>query len=148
MTPGPLPPGLPVSLPGGGTALVRGGPFEACPPGAFGLCLEPRAANAGQAALLLPIPDFGLPDPAALEAALDRVMLALAAGTPVSIGCRAGLGRTGTVMARLARRCGLVDDPVAHVRRHYHPGAIETAAQEAFARDAVVPAMAPPHADG
>ncbi|MCQ4161055.1 hypothetical protein NON00_14110 [Roseomonas sp. GC11] len=130
---------VPLPLPGGGVGHVSGGPFEACPPGAFGLCLEPRAANAGQAALLLPIPDFGLPpEPAALPPVLGRLLAALAAGQAVHIGCRAGLGRTGMVLACLARRCGVAEDPVAWVRRHYHPGAIETPAQENFARHAPV----------
>ena len=49
---------------------VSGGPFEACPPGQVSLCLEERAANAAGADLLLSVPDFGLPEPVAVRAAL------------------------------------------------------------------------------
>lgn len=128
-------------LPGGGTALVSGGPFEACPKGVFSLCLEERATNAAAADLLLPVPDFGLPEPEALRQVLAQLMAAMA-HRPVFIGCRAGLGRTGTVLACLARLCGVADDPVDWVRRHYDPRAVETSAQEAFAR--LVPLDASP----
>jgi protein-tyrosine phosphatase len=128
---------VPLPLPGGGTALVGGGPFEACPPGAFGLCLEERAANAAQAAILLAVPDFGLPKLPPLQKALAAILVELPHG-PVYIGCRAGLGRTGTVLACLARLSGVAEDPVTWVRRQYDPRAIETAAQEHFARHAVL----------
>jgi protein-tyrosine phosphatase len=50
------------------------------------------------------------------------------------IGCKAGLGRTGTVLACLAREAGITTDPVAWVRANHDPRAVETPAQEAFAR--------------
>ena len=128
---------VPLPLPGGGTAWVGGGPFEACPPAVFGVCLEARASNAAQSRLLLPIPDFGLPELPPLRAALATILAELPHG-PVYIGCRAGLGRTGTVMACLARLSGVAEDPVTWVRRHYDSRAIETAAQEEFARHAVL----------
>jgi protein-tyrosine phosphatase len=128
---------VPLPLPGGGTAWVGGGPFESCPPAVFGICLEERAANSAQSQLLLPIPDFGLPDLLSLRVALATILAQLP-HRPVYIGCRAGLGRTGTVMACLARLSGIAEDPVVWVRRHYDSRAIETAAQEDFARHAVL----------
>lgn len=129
--------GLALPLPGGGTARLRGGPFAACPAEGFALCLDGGAANRRRATLLLPIPDFGVPDDLpALRAALAATLAALRAGEAVYVGCRAGLGRTGLVLGCLARRSGVTEEPVAFIRRHYHPGAIETAAQEAFLREA------------
>ncbi len=113
------------------------GPFAGLPQGAFGLCLDPDAPNRTDAALTLDIVDFGLPDPAALRATLDALRAAMAAQPDrlFYIGCRAGLGRTGTVLACLAAECGVAGDPVAWVRAAHDPRAVETPAQEEFARN-------------
>ena len=118
-------------------ARIAAGPFAALPEGAFGLCLDPHAANRAAAALALDIVDFGLPEPAALRATLDALRAAMAAEPErlFYIGCRAGLGRTGTVLACLAREAGIPGDPVAWVRANHDPRAVETPAQEAFARN-------------
>lgn len=112
------------------------GPFTALPDRAFGLCLDPHAPNRDAAALTLDIEDFGLPDPAALRATLDALRAAMAAEPErlFYVGCRAGLGRTGTILACLAAESGVAGDPVAWVRAQHDPRAIETAAQEAFVR--------------
>lgn len=117
-------------------ARIAAGPFAALPEGAFGLCLDPHAANRADAALVLDIEDFGLPEPAALRATLDALRAAMAAEPDrlFYIGCKAGLGRTGTVLACLAREAGVTGDPVAWVRANHDPRAVETPAQEAFAR--------------
>ena len=49
---------------------------------------------------------------------------------PVYVGCAAGLGRTGTFLAALARLAG-IDDGVAWTRANYDPRAVETAEQAA-----------------
>lgn len=118
-----------------GVALAAG-PFTALPEGAFGLCLDPHAANRGEAVLTLDIVDFGLPDPGELRATLDALKAAMVAepGRLFYIGCRAGLGRSGTVLACLAAESGVLGDPVAWVRARHDPRAVETAAQEAFCR--------------
>lgn len=132
--PGPSRPDRPgLDLPGLGQVLA--GPFARCPPGVFGLCLDDESPARERADRLLPVPDFGLPpDPAALDAALREVMAALRDGRGAFVGCRAGLGRTGLALACLARMAGVEGDPVAFVRAGYDPRAVETAAQEAFAR--------------
>jgi hypothetical protein len=48
----------------GRPVTVTGGPFDAIPDGAFGVCLEPHATKAWLADVALPVPDFGVPDPA------------------------------------------------------------------------------------
>lgn len=115
---------------------IAAGPFTALPEGAFGLCLDPEAPNRADAALTLDIVDFGLPEPQALRVTLDALRAAMAAEPerPFYIGCRAGLGRTGTVLACLAAETGVAGDPVAWVRSEHDPRAVETPAQEEFAR--------------
>jgi len=115
---------------------ITGGPFRALPDGAFGLCLEVRDPRAADAALTVDVPDFGVPDAAKLRRALDTLLAAMRARPDGAyhIGCKAGLGRTGTAMACLAGLAGIPGDTVAWVRAHYDPRAVETAAQEAFVR--------------
>lgn len=115
---------------GGAAVTITGGPFDSLPAGARGLCLEPRAARAGEAEWRLDVPDFGVPDPAALRAVLEAMVAAMRdrPGDAFHVGCRAGLGRTGMALACLAAMAG-VEDPIGWVRGHYDPGAVETAAQ-------------------
>lgn len=120
---------------GGPEVTITGGPFDSLPEGARGLCLEPRSARAQDAEWRLDIPDFGVPDPAALRAVLDAMVAAMRArpGDAFHVGCRAGLGRTGTVLACLAAMAG-IEDPVAWLRATYDPRAVETQAQAELVR--------------
>ncbi|MCA3271624.1 MAG: hypothetical protein ING12_06480 [Roseomonas sp.] len=116
---------------------ISGGPFDAMPEGARGLCLEADAARIGEAEWRLDVPDYGVPDEAALRAILAQMLEAMRAAPndAYHIGCKAGIGRTGTVMACLAIMAGAVEgDPVAWLRTAYFQGAIETPGQEAFVR--------------
>ena len=127
-----------LELPLGGQRIsISGGPFDAMPAGARGLCLEADAARIREAEWRLDVPDYGVPDEAALRAVLTQVLAAMRAAPDGAyhIGCKAGIGRTGTVMACLAIMAGAVEgDPVAWLRAAYHQGAIETPGQEAFVR--------------
>ena len=49
---------------------------------------------------------------------------------PVYIGCRAGIGRTGMLIAALAKLAGIAD-PITWVRANYVATAVETDAQRA-----------------
>jgi hypothetical protein len=120
----------------GHAVTITGGPFDAIPDGAFGICLEPAAAKAWLADIALPTPDFGLPDPAALNRAVGEALAQLRRdpGRPVHVGCRAGIGRTGLFLACLARAAGVEGDALCYVRRHYLAEAAETPAQAALAR--------------
>jgi protein-tyrosine phosphatase len=116
---------------------ISGGPFDAMPEGARGLCLEADAARIGEAEWRLDVPDYGVPDEAALRAVLAQMLEAMRAAPndAYHIGCKAGIGRTGTVMACLAIMADAVEgDPVAWLRAAYFQGAIETPGQEAFVR--------------
>ena len=126
---------LPLNV-AGRAVTITGGPFDAIPEGAFGVCLEPEAAKAWLADLPLPIPDYGVPDPHALKRAVAAVLAQLEAEPErtVHVGCRAGIGRTGLFLACLARAAGVEGDSLAYVRAQYHPHAAETEEQQAMAR--------------
>ena len=81
-----------------------------------------------------PIPDGEPPDPAferrwavAGEAIRDRLRL----GFDVLVHCKGGLGRAGTVAARLLVELGAHPDDAIRRVREVRPGAIENEAQEA-----------------
>ena len=125
---------------------ISGGPFDAMPEGARGLCLEARAARVAEAEWQLDVPDYGVPDEAGLRAILAQMLevMRAAPNDAYHIGCKAGIGRTGTVMACLAIMAGAVEgDPVAWLRAAYFQGAIETPGQEAFVRGFTATASVP-----
>lgn len=83
----------------------------------------------------LPIVDASTPD-AAFEREWDKVAGGLNArlrnGENVLVHCRGGLGRAGTIAARLLIELGWKPgDAIARVRA-VRPGAIETRAQEKY----------------
>jgi ADP-ribosyl-[dinitrogen reductase] hydrolase len=109
---------------------------------ALALGLDPQAlaracARRGIRFALAPIEDFGLPD-RAFEQRWRRLGGELRGlireSRGVALHCRAGLGRSGTIAARLLIELGL--DPEAAIARvrAARPGAIETAAQEDHVR--------------
>jgi protein-tyrosine phosphatase len=125
---------------------ISGGPFDAMPEGARGLCLEAGAARAAEAEWQLDVPDYGVPDEAALRAILAQMLEAMRAAPDGAyhIGCKAGIGRTGTVMACLAIMAGAVEgDPVTWLRAAYFQGAVETPGQEGFVRGFTGERLAP-----
>jgi Cyclin-dependent kinase inhibitor 3 (CDKN3) len=95
-------------------------------------------ALAGQGIELLrfPIPDFGVTeDPDGLRSVLDGVASRVREGQTVVVACRAGRGRTGTVVGCLLRDGGLDADASIALTRSTRPGTIEREEQERFVRD-------------
>ena len=72
-------------------------------------------------------PDFGVPlDPVDARAALREAWTRCEAER-VEVGCRGGIGRTGTALACLAVLDGLdAGRAITYVRRHHHRRAVET----------------------
>ncbi len=82
----------------------------------------------GWPGVLLEWPDFGVPgdDEQVLWAVVAAVGRARS-GQDVLVGCRGGIGRTGTIVAAIAIACGVpAYQARAWVRNHYHPSAVET----------------------
>ena len=82
-----------------------------------------------------PIDDFSPPGPLFEKnwnAIASQIHSLLDQGEGVVLHCRAGLGRTGTVAARILIERGLsAPDAIQHVRR-VRPGSIETLSQEDY----------------
>ena len=96
----------------------------------------------------LPIPD-GLPPGPVFETAWGdaggAIRDRLRSGFDVVIHCRGGLGRAGTIAARLLVELGMrPDEAIRRVRDARGPGAIETPAQEAHVMGCVPRAPADP----
>ncbi|UJW30936.1 protein tyrosine phosphatase [Saccharothrix sp. AJ9571] len=125
-----------IELPDGswvrGRGLRRGAP-EGDPPD-HGLYLGTRVlrrSHGGHIAWAqewISWPDFLLPLDRQAAVTRIRALHALAKeGHRVEIACGGGVGRTGTVMACLARLAGVPGgEAVAWTREHYHPRAVET----------------------
>jgi protein-tyrosine phosphatase len=80
-------------------------------------------------------PDFRLPSSRAEAVTLLREAWARSAEERVELACAGGRGRTGTALACLAVLDGVAaDEAVEYVRRHYHPGAVETPWQKRYVR--------------
>jgi protein-tyrosine phosphatase len=97
----------------------------------FGLYLDPGWQPSWPAELI-DWRDFGTPadwDRAAAQ--IESAFARARAGQVVEIGCRAGLGRTGTVLACMAVLAGVRGpEAVAWVKKNYRPAACETEAQQ------------------
>ncbi|MFI8288101.1 protein phosphatase [Streptomyces sp. ms191] len=80
-------------------------------------------------------PDFRLPSDRAEAVTLLREAWERSAEERVELACGGGRGRTGTALACLAVLDGVpADEAVPYVRRHYHPGAVETPWQKRYVR--------------
>lgn len=123
---------LPLGWRGGFRELtIYGGPYDRFPGIAkmYGVCVRAERAPKGQFHVHLPIEDFSVPeDHKAVERALISTFSALLNGSAVYVGCAGGWGRTGLFLALLAKAAG-IKAPVAYVRNHYTPHAVETKQQ-------------------
>ena len=83
----------------------------------------------------LPIKDVDYPDrlfERLWEESGRRLRQSLAAGGRIVLHCRGGIGRTGTIAARLLTEFGVSPKRAIRMVRAARPGAIETLQQEAY----------------
>jgi len=87
----------------------------------------------------LPLPDRTAPtedwNAQWIQCVRDKLHQRLAAGQKILIHCKGGLGRAGTVAARLLMEHGLVADAAMERVRLHRKGAIETMEQEIYLQD-------------
>jgi protein-tyrosine phosphatase len=84
----------------------------------------------------IPIRDFSVPTPAALESALDEIDAELAGGGLVYVHCWAGCGRTGVVVGSWLVRHGMTPhEALALIAERRGPGCPQTLEQRLVVLD-------------
>ncbi len=87
----------------------------------------------GMQSCWFPIQDFSTPDSmAGLQALVEQILAALAAGQTVVVHCKGGLGRSGLVAAACLVALGYSPEAAFVAVRQARPGSVETLAQEAY----------------
>jgi len=80
-----------------------------------------------------PIKDYSVPDKAALDETLDRVIELVKQGKRVAVHCHAGCGRTGMFLVELAKKVKRISGAEALSWIRLYVGcAVEGSAQESF----------------
>ena len=117
-----------ISLPAfrGSEFRLYGGPYLRMPKGMVGVKM---AAEINAPCVVdIPTRDYSTPGVQLMADGLYDTVAHILSGKPVYAGCMGGIGRTGLVLALVAKAWG-VADPVAFVRKHYYAHAVETPEQ-------------------
>ncbi len=123
----------------GRAVLLAGGPFDCRPDGLRGFCAARELTHLiAWGDMYLLIPDFGIPrredTPWNVSYVLKQAFRVLLEDGVLYVGCAGGRGRTGLILALLAKATGL-HRPIDYVRATYHPEAVETDEQFQYVQD-------------
>lgn len=100
--------------------------------------LEVKPIKGSQIRVHIPTEDFQTPDPTVVAQYLPDVMRTLTHDRELYVCCMGGWGRTGLMLAIIAKAWG-IKDPVGFVRSNYAQRAIETFSQEEYVAAYKVP---------
>jgi hypothetical protein len=120
--------------------IVWGGPYRSMPTefvNLIGVKLAPEIFEL-RAVIDFPIRDFSVPSVSSTDAQLPQIVRAILSGAPVYFGCMGGRGRTGLVLALVAKAFG-IQNPVEFVRENYFHHAVETRDQYQFVKGYRIP---------
>ena len=110
---------------------IYGGPYHDCPAAIIGVKM---AAEITKTCVVdIPTQDFKTPDRKLLYRGVAQALDFILAGEPLYVGCMGGKGRTGLMLAIIAKTFGVVN-PIGYVRKNYYAHAVETRDQEAFVK--------------
>lgn len=93
------------------------------------------AIQAGLQHFHLPVPDMQAPSLGEIRQFIEFVNQARRSGLATAVHCRAGLGRTGTMIACYLVHEGHSSEEALNLLRVHRPGSVETESQEQAVRE-------------
>lgn len=117
---------------------VYGGPYRLRPQDMMGVKMAREIELPCDVSI--PTQDFSIPTREAVDLGLAKTIDLILEQQAVYVGCAGGIGRTGLFLAILTK-CFGVKDPIAFVRKTYHPHAVETKEQRDFVESYKAPAL-------
>ena len=108
---------------------LYGGPYMRIPKNMIGVKMA--AEIDAPCEVSIPTLDYCTPSLTDMRDGLMSTIEYILDGKPVYVGCMGGIGRTGLLLALVAKAWG-IDEPVKYVREQYYAHAVETKEQMAY----------------